>query len=309
LPSLRKARALRPGDTIGIATPASPIEPESLDAACALIRALGFEPHCGPEVTARQGYLAGSDEQRAAELVDLVQNPDVHAIWCARGGYGCQRIVPLLDPAMFRRAAKPLVGYSDVTTLLLWQRRAAGLMGVHGPMLERAEAGVADAHRALARALTGVGAPPRLPGRPLPDQAGPSWREGRLTGGSLTLVVASLGTPWEIDTRESILLLEEVQEAPYRIDRMLGQLHAAGKLEAAAGIGIGSLKGCESPDPQSPNVDDVLQEILAPLDVPVLVDLPFGHGDDNLAWPHGGRAAIDLGRGEIELLEFGVARR
>jgi len=311
MPALRKARALRPGDTIGIATPASPIALQTLEAGEDVIRALGFEPRRGSAVTARRGYLAGSDEARAMELMELVRAPDIHAIWCARGGYGSQRLIPGLDAAVVRKAAKPLVGYSDVTTLLLWQRRAAGLMGIHGPMLEHE--GVTDDHRALARALTGVGEPPRLVGRPLLEApaggAAMGWREGRLTGGSLSLVVASLGTPWEIDTRESILLLEEVGEAPYRVDRMLGQLRAAGKLEAAAGIGIGSTVGCEAADPESPKLLDVLREILGPIDTPTIVALPFGHGEENMPWPHGGRAAIDPARGEIELLEHGVARR
>lgn len=307
MPALRKARALRPGDTIGVATPASPVEPEILEAGEALIRELGFEPRRGASVTARRGYLAGTDDARAEELMELVRAPDVQAIWCARGGYGCQRILPRLDAASFRRAAKPLVGYSDVTTLLLWQRRAAGLMGIHGPMLERSPA--SEDHRALARALTAVGDPPRLAGRPLSAETGGGWREGRLTGGSLSLVVASLGTPWEIDTRESILLLEEVHEAPYRVDRMLHQLLAAGKLEAAAGIGIGSTVGCETEAKDSPKLEEVLREILEPLGLPTVVGLPFGHGDVNVPWPHGGRAAIDAARGEIELLEHGVARR
>jgi muramoyltetrapeptide carboxypeptidase len=122
-------------------------------------------------------------------------------------------------------------------------------------------------------------------------------------------VVASLGTPWEIDTRDGILLLEEVHEAPYRVDRMLQQLHAAGKLAGLAGIGIGQMVDCDPSDPDSPRVEEVLAELLTPLGVPTLVGLPFGHGTENHPWPHGGRAAIDAERGEIELLEFPVARR
>ena len=250
---------------------------------------------------AQRGYLAGDDAARAAELTALVEDPGVAAIWCARGGYGCQRMLPYLDAAAFRRASKPLVGYSDVTTLLLWQRRAAGLMGVHGPMLEPDAS--EEGHRAIARLLTGVGELPRLSGHALVG----GWREGRLVGGSLTLVAASLGTPWEVDTRDAILLLEEVGEAPYRIDRLLGQLRAAGKLQVAAGIGIGRLAGCEAQE--GPSAEEVVSEILEPLGVPAVVDLPFGHRGPNAPWPVGGRAAIDAERGEVELLEFPVARR
>jgi muramoyltetrapeptide carboxypeptidase len=311
LPVLRKVRALRPGDTIGIAAPASPIDEGELEAGEALIRELGFEPRRGPEVTARCGYLAGDDDRRARELMELVRDPDVHAILCARGGYGCQRIVSMLDAAAFRKAAKPLVGYSDVTTLLLWLRRAAGLMSVHGAMLDRVGRGVLEEHRALVRALMGTGEHPVWVGRPLSSavEGADGWREGRLTGGSLSLVVASLGTSWEVDTRGSILLLEEVHEAPYRVDRMLQQLRAAGKLEVAIGIGIGDMVDCTSANPESPGVEEVLEDVLAPLKVPIVIGLPFGHGERNLPWPYGGRAAIDAARGEIELLEFAVARR
>ncbi len=214
------------------------------------------------------------------------------------------RIVSKLDAGLIRKAAKPLVGYSDVTTLLLWQRRAAGLIGVHGPMLERGESNPREEYRELARALSGVGDAMRWSGETWVG----GWREGRLTGGSLSLVVASLGTPWEIDTRDGILLLEEVGEAPYRIDRMLQQLLAAGKLDALAGIGIGEMKDCE-PESEGPSARDVLREILTPLGVPTVVGLPFGHGESNRPWPHGGRAAIDAERGELELLDFPVARR
>jgi muramoyltetrapeptide carboxypeptidase len=303
--TLRKARALRPGDTIGIATPASPVDEDVLEAGEALVRALGFEPRRGLSLLARDGYLAGSDEARAAELSALVGDPDVHAVLCARGGYGSQRILERLDAAAFRKAGKPVVGYSDITSLLLWLRRSVGLMSVHGPMLESGDRVPDDAHAELARMLGGVGELPRWSGEPLRG----GWREGRLVGGSLSLVVASLGTPWEIDTRDAILLLEEVGEAPYRIDRMLCQLRAAGKLSGAAGIGVGGLHGCEPPESGGPCALDVVREIVEPLGVPALVGLPFGHGPINRPWPHGGRAAIDGGRGEIELLEFPVARR
>jgi muramoyltetrapeptide carboxypeptidase len=305
VPTLRKARAIRLGATIGIAAPAGPVDRERLEESEELLRDLGFEPRRAPDLTDRCGYLAGDDERRARELMDLVTDDRVGAILCARGGYGCHRIVSRLDAAVFRKAAKPLVGYSDVTTLLLWQRRCAGLMGFHGPMLERGRALTADARDALVRGLTGQKWSRRLPGRGL---AG-GWGEGRLTGGTLAVVVASLGTPWEIDTRGCILMLEEVNEKPFRIDRMLQQLHAAGKLEPLVGVGFGSLEGCEDDRYPEPTALEVVEEILRPLGIPIVVDLPFGHVDANLLWPFGGRAAIDGDRGEIELLESGVSGR
>lgn len=305
MPALKKARAIRPGARIGIAAPAGAIAPERLEAGEQMIRRMGFEPVRRADVTDRLGYLAGDDDRRAAELAELVVDADVAAIWCARGGYGSSRIVARLDPARFRAARKPLIGYSDITTLLLWQRRQAGLMGIHGPMLEREEPLPPEVASAVARALTGTGPAPRLSGQPL---AG-GWAEGRLTGGSLSLTVASLGTPWEVDTRDAILMLEDVTEPPYRIDRMLQQLLAAGKLASVVGIGIGSMERCEDDRYPECDAETVIHEALARLGVPVVTGLPFGHCAWNLAWPHGGRAAIDGDRGELELLESAVAAR
>lgn len=305
MPSLRKARAIRPGAKVGIAAPAGPIDADRLEAGEQLVRRMGFEPVRRSDATARLGYLAGDDARRSAELIELIDDPEVEAILCARGGYGASRIVERLDPARIRAARKPLVGYSDITTLLLWQRRQAGLMGIHGPMLERAEPLPPEVVSSLTRALTGAGSPPRLPGRPLHG----GWAEGRLTGGSLSLTVASLGTPWEVDTRGAILMLEDVTEPPYRIDRMLQQLRAAGKLAAVVGVGVGAMQDCDDARYPELDLETVLRDVLEPLGVPVVIDLPFGHGPCNLAWPHGGRAAIDGDRGEVELLESAVAAR
>ncbi|MBW2273888.1 MAG: LD-carboxypeptidase [Deltaproteobacteria bacterium] len=305
MPSLRRPHAIRKGSTIGIAAPAGPIDLERLEAGETMLRKLGFEVRRREDVAARRGYLAGDDARRAAEFMELVNDPEVDAIVCARGGYGSHRIVSMLDAEAVRRAAKPLVGYSDVTTLLLWQRRCAGLMGIHGPMLDRAASLSAESRKSLVNSLLGMGPLPRIAGKSL---AG-GWSEGRLSGGSLSLVVASLGTPWEIDTRGAILLLEEVGEDPYRVDRMLQQLMAAGKLSSAVGVGIGSMTGCESERYPTPSVTEVLEEILAPLELPVVTELPFGHCDPHISWPVGARAAIDGDRAEIELLEAGVSKR
>jgi len=305
MPSLRKPRALKKGDTIAIAAPAGPVDPERLAEGEALLAKLGFACKRRPDLTECTGYLAGDDERRASEFMEFVRDPEVNAIVCARGGYGSQRILSLLDADEVRRQAKPLIGYSDITTLLLWQRRCAGLMGFHGPMLERPKDLTADARKALVTALLGMGPPGRIAGKALIR----GWGEGRLTGGSLAMVTASLGTPWEIDTKGAILLIEETNEAPYRIDRMLTQLRLAGKLTGLVGIGVGCLSGCENPATPTPNAIEVIEEIATPLGIPVVCELPFGHTDHHLIWPMGARAAIDGDRGEIELLELGVAKR
>ena len=303
--SALQARALRAGARIGIAAPAGVVDPDRLEAGEQALRGMGFEPVRRSDLTERSGYLAGEDARRAEELNELVAAPDVDAIVCARGGYGSSRLLGSLDAKAFRRARKPLVGYSDITSLLLWQWQSAGLMGIHGPMLEREDGLPEEMAESLRRALLGELAGEILVGRP----EAPGRAEGRLLGGSLTLVTASLGTDWEVDTRASILLLEEVEEPPYRIDRMLEQLRAAGKLEALAGVGIGSLKGCQDDRYPDRDADAVLREFLDPLGIPVVFGLPFGHGAQNLSWPFGARAVLDGDRGELEMVESAVTAR
>ncbi len=305
MPSLRRPRALRPGARIALVAPAGPLDPEAFEAGRVAIERLGFEVVARDDILARDGYLAGSDERRATELMEAVRDPEVDAILCARGGYGCHRIIPALDAKAFREASKPLVGYSDITTLLLWQRKHAGLLGIHGPMIEKKGSLDGESGSALVRALQGTG--------PLPRYAGQSrvagWGEGRLIGGSLTVCVASLGTPWEIDTRDAIVMLEDVTELPYRIDRMLQQLRAAGKFERAAGIALGAFTDCEDERYPECTLDRLFDEVFGGLGIPVVAGLPFGHGPENRPWPFAGRAALDGARGELEILESAVTTR
>ena len=305
MPRLAKPRAIAAGATIGIAAPGGPVDPEKLAAGVALWRSRGFQVVYRDDLTAKRGYLAGDDPRRARELTELVRDPEVAAIVCARGGYGCDRILPTLDPALFRAARKPLVGFSDVTSLLLWQRRRAGLVGFHGPMLEWGDELDPEAFDDLIGQLQGAAPAQRV----LRGRSGGRGRgAGRLVGGNLVLVAASLATPWEIDTRGAILLLEEVGEPPYRIDRMLRQLLAAGKLQPLAGMAVGQLVGCEDARYPAPAALEVIEEVAAPLGIPLVVDLPFGHVQRNRAWPVGARATIDADRGEVRILERGVVR-
>ena len=305
MPSLRRPRAIRPGARIALVAPAGPLDPLALESGRTRLEGLGFEVVTREDVLECDGYLAGSDERRAEELMGFVNDPNVDAIVCARGGYGCHRIVDRLDADAFRKAAKPLVGYSDITTLLLWQRKKAGLLGIHGPMCEKPGSLDGEAGSALVRALQGTGPLPRYEGKAMVD----GWAEGRLVGGSLTVCVASLGTPWEIDTRDAILMLEDVTELPYRVDRMLQQLKAAGKLDRVVGVALGSFTDCDDERVPEWTVERLCEEVFGPLGVPVVSGLPFGHGAENRPWPFAGRGALDGARGELELMEAAVSSR
>lgn len=302
-PPLRKPWALRPGGTIGIAAPAAAVDPAKLAAGEERLRKAGFTVVRRPDLLARHRYLAGDDARRAGELMELVADPRVDAIVCARGGWGSPRILNRLDAGAIRAARKPLVGFSDLTALLLWQRRVAGLVGFHGPMLDRGGDLRDEELDALVAALTGAG---HTTWR---GSAGGGGRaEGRLVGGSLTMIAASLGTPWAIDTRGAILLLEDTGERPYRIDRMLWQLRAAGCFARVAGIGLGRFDGCDEAN-GSVTAAEVLRELVEELGVPWVEGLPFGHGAPNLTWPLGVRARLDGTRAELHVLEPGVAQR
>ena len=304
LPRRIKPRAIASGATLGIAAPGGPVDPETLAAGCEVWRAAGFRVVHRDDIAARSGYLAGDDARRIDELSELVARRDVDAIVCARGGYGCDRILDALDPEAFRAARKPLVGYSDITALLLWQRRCAGLEGFHGPMLERGAGADRDALAALADQLRGEA---RLPLVMRGKGRAGGRADGRLVGGNLMLVTASVGTAWEVDTRGAILLLEEVNERPYRIDRMLQQLRGAGKLDGVVGIGVGDVSTCTDERYPKPDALSVIEQIAVPRGLPLVTHLPFGHTPRNFTWPTGARATIDGDLGEIRILESGVA--
>ena len=291
------------GGTIGLAAPGFPIDPAALSAGIAALEGAGYRVRRRRDLTRARGFLAGTDAARAREFMALVRDPKVDAILCVRGGYGCQRMIGGLDPAVVRAAGKPLIGFSDVTSLLLWQRRRVGLVGFHGMMFDGKGGPAAGDLASLGRALAGEPAAPLVGKGRRPGVA-----RGRLVGGSLTLIAASLGTPWELATRDSILLLEEVGEKPYALDRLLTQLGAAGKLEGLRGVGLGHFTGCTDRKREHPDADAVLMERLEPLGVPVVSSLPFGHGSPNLTWPVGVRAELDGRGGTLAFLESGVQR-
>ncbi len=306
----RKPQALRAGDAVAVVAPASPAAAEDTERGVAVLEGLGLRVVRGRHLGARRGYLAGDDGERARDLLDAFADPEVRAVFCLRGGYGSLRILPLLDYGLIAAHPKALVGYSDVTALLLAVHRLGGLVVFHGPMVA-SDLGRSPGRATLAWLRRALFAPEPLGALPVPED-GPDpvtvrggVAEGELVGGNLSLVASTLGTPYEIETDGRLLFLEEVGEEPYRLDRLLTHLRNAGKLARVAGVALGHLGAWPGAADASRWVEvrRVVEELLGGLGVPVLAGLPFGHGPWNLTLPLGVRAVLDATGGTLTLVE------
>jgi muramoyltetrapeptide carboxypeptidase len=301
-----KPRALRPGDLIGIVAPASNIKPELLAEGCRELESLGFRCLFQPDIATSYRYFAGSDQRRAGELVEMIRNPEVGAIFCARGGYGSARLIPYLNPEILRANPKIINGSSDITSLLsFWDR--SGIAGFHGPMVATAiRQGTAGYNqKVFLNLLRGEVVEFPLDGTVV-LRSGTS--EGRLTGGCLSLVVATLGTAYEIDTTDALLVLEDLDTKPYQIDRMLTQLKHAGKLDRVRGVIFGEMLNCAQHVHQGYSLEEVVMDVLADTSFPVLYGFPTGHSSRaNVMVPFGVEARLSLGsRSVFQLLEAAV---
>ncbi|WP_406046168.1 LD-carboxypeptidase [Micromonospora sp. NBC_00898] len=283
-----------------LVSPSGPTRPERVARGVELLTGWGLRPVLAPNAYARRGYLAGGDELRAADLNTAFADPEVRGVLCTRGGYGAQRVVDLIDMAAVRRDPKVVAGFSDITALQFALWRGARLASVHGPgaawLDERTPLRSAESlHAALMTTeLVTVAAVAeeetfgvRVPGRAV----------GPLLGGNLCLITASIGTPDMPDLTGAVLLVEEVQEPPYKVDRMLTQLRRCGALDGVAGVAVGQFTDCA--DGWETTVADVLGERLGDLGVPVLGGLPIGHGVGQLTVPVGTRAVLDADAGTL----------
>ncbi|MBQ0905200.1 LD-carboxypeptidase [Micromonospora sp. U21] len=295
-PTVVRPPALRPGDTVLLVSPSGPTSPERVARGMELLTGWGLRPVPAPNAYARQGYLAGTDELRAADLNAAFADPQVRGVICTRGGYGAQRVVDAIDMAAVRRDPKVVAGFSDITALQFALWRGARLAGVHGPGAawrdERTPLRSAESlHAALMTTepvtVTAVDGeetyPVRVPGR----------ATGTLLGGNLCMIAASIGTPDLPDLTGAVLLIEDVQEPPYKVDRMLTHLRRAGALDGLAGVAVGQFTDCA--DGWDTTIVDVLGERLGGLGVPVLGGLPIGHGPGQLSVPVGTQATLDTG--------------
>lgn len=293
---------LEAGDRIGVVAPAGPLEAGALDRGLDVLRKMGFDPVEGRFVRRRKGFLAGDDWERADDLMAMFRDDSIRGIACARGGYGVNRILPLLDPKAFRANPKWLVGSSDITLLLLYLNQRCRMVAGHGPMAA-ASFGcrpMRTSRRLFKEFLTGGKAPSTLHDKKSRTLNG-GTAEGRLTGGNLTLLCRSLGTPYEVETRNSILLIEEVNEPAYRIDGMLWQLKEAGKFKGIRGVVLGEMVGCRFNKGQKGTLDEVFLDHLCGGNIPVLVNCPVGHGSEIWTVPMGRKVLLDADRRLLEI--------
>lgn len=297
-----KPPALRRGDTVGIVAPASNVKRSDLDTGCEALRRAGYNPIYNDSILDRDLYFAGSVESRVRELEEMFERDDVRAIICARGGYGANYLLPKLDLDKIKANPKILVGYSDLTCLLTYINDATGLVTFHGPMVAKDWSHADGVDIASWQSALTHANPWDIPLNSEVTVLVEGEAEGTLYGGCLSILVASLGTPYEINTADTILFLEDLAAKPYQIDRMLMQLKLGGHFDEVRGIVFGQMLDCI----QSPNQDYSLQEVVTrvvgDLKVPVAYGVKSGHvTSGNITLPFGVWARLIAKRSQVEL--------
>ena len=306
-----KPRALKLGDTIGIIAPASPTTEEKLKQAHDKIIEMGFKVKTGRSPYEKYGYLSGADNIRAEDINQMFKDKEVDAIICIRGGYGSPRLLDLLDYDAIRDNPKIFVGYSDITALHIAFTQISGIVTYHGPMVvsDMIEDFNQFSKDRLFEMIMGKEFTGKL-SNPKEEEIitiNGGIAEGTIIGGNLSLIVDTIGSPYEIDVKGKILFIEEVGEEPYNIDRMLNQLRLSGKLQDASGIILGDFNNCESKKPnESLKLDQVINDQLKPIGRPTIYNLQAGHCNPMLTLPFGIRARLDADRKEILILESAV---
>jgi muramoyltetrapeptide carboxypeptidase len=302
---------------VGLVLPASlAFEASTIDLAREQLEAVGFRVKVGAHARAKHGYLAGTDAERAADLMAMFTDPEVAGIFCFRGGWGTPRLLPLLDFAAIAKNPKPLVGYSDITALLDAIHQQTGLVTFHGPIAaSNLRPFNLESLRRVVMSTDPIGVL-RNPEKEDDELVARQYRtvtltpgqaRGRLVGGNLTLVCSLMGTPWEIDTDGAILLLEDVEEELYRIDRMLTQLAQGGKLAKVAGVAFGACTDCPPGDGPTFSLEEILGQYLGTLGVPAMAGLDFGHREKMLTLPIGLEATLDATAGTLAFDQAAVS--
>jgi len=304
---LVKPPALRTGDAVAVIAPAGAVDPAALKRGLAALRSWGYRPVYEESILDSDGYFAGTVERRCRELASTFKRADIGAVFCARGGYGCNYLLPHLDLEAFRRNPKIFLGYSDVTSLLTYLADAAGIVTFHGPMVAKDFALTPGPDPASWNAVLGGAEHFAYPGlQPLVS----GEAEGQLYGGCLTLLAASLGTPYEMQTEESILFIEDVNTSPYQLDRLLMQLRLAGKLSRLRGIVFGVMRDCLPASAAPEELPKLYRRLVGDLGIPMAYGLNAGHvASGGLTLPFGvkARLTVETGGAKLELLESAVS--
>lgn len=312
-----KANRLKKGDTVGLITPGSFIGDDGLQKAVENIEGLGFQVKLSKNIRAERGFNAGTDAQRLADLHSMFGDNKVDGIWCARGGYGCSRLLPNINYKLIKKNPKVLIGFSDITALIQAIYKETGLVGFHGPV------GSSDFTDYTKEYLTKVLIEPQdnltinlskeneeLAKTNAVYQATTirgGIAQGKLVGGNLSLLAPLAGTKYQPKIKGKLLFMEEIGEAPYRIDRMLTQLRQSYPLKDAAGIILGVFRGCEMKEgSRSLSLMDTLKDRLGDLGIPIFYGAAIGHISNNMTLPVGVKAKLDADKGLITLLEKGV---
>lgn len=312
-----KPKMLQPGDTIGVISPASPSYRKSeVTRGIETLKEWGYKVRLSKNLNKRKGFVAGTDEERAEDFNEMFKRTEVDAVFVTQGGYGSARMLKYLDFEMIRENPKIFIGFSDITSLHLAILKKTGMVTFHGPGVSRynLEDLTDYTKNSLFKALAQpdpIGTISLADEKKYIDIINPGKAEGILTGGNLTLLCATLGTPYEIDTEGKVLFIEELETEPWIMDHMLIHLSNAGKLQAAAGIVVGECINCK-PRQHNPgyyvdlSTEDIFHEHLKPLKIPVIYGLPIGHTRDMATLPMGVKASLNADNKQLTILESAV---
>jgi muramoyltetrapeptide carboxypeptidase len=306
-------KPLLKGFTVGLIAPGYAFPEKIIAEVSALLNDMGYEPYYTHRILERHGYFSNTDEERAADMNHMFSNTNVDAILCIRGGYGCTRILGMLDYDNIKANPKPLIGFSDVTALLNGIHKMTGLIAFHGPVgsslddsyTKQCFKNMLSVSEELP-VISNTELEPKYTNDPIYERytITSGRAEGELCGGSLTLINALIGTPHEIDFTDKLVCIEDIDEAPYRIDRMLTQLVEGPTFKKAAGIIFGVCIGCnESSNPNSFSLKEVLLDRIRPLGIPAVYGMSFGHVKQNFTFPIGAKASFDTHTMTISILE------
>lgn len=295
-----KPRRLKPGDTIGIVAPSSPFDPQKFTKGQGVLESMGFRTYADGEIFQKHGFLAGTDEQRAGQINRFFADPAIHAVFCARGGYGSMRTLPFIDFDTVRENPKIFVGFSDVSVLLSVFTQRCHMVTFHGPVVTTLGNAAEETITAVKTALTSNKSLMLAPEKSFVIKSGVS--SGIITCGNLTTLCHLLGTPYMPEFKEKILLIEDTGEALYRIDRMLNHMKFAGCFEGLRGLVLGSFEKCG----EMKSVYEIVEKIFRDIHIPILGGFDIGHGNVNLTIPLGIEATLDTERQTLVFREPGT---